>query len=46
MASQSKQPATNERIVRLLEDIKAQLADASKRQEQIAGTLTRLLNSK
>jgi hypothetical protein len=41
--AQSKEPATNERIVRLLEEIKEQLADASKRQEQIAHDLTRLL---
>ena len=27
MASQSAQPATNERIMRLLEDVNAQLAD-------------------
>jgi hypothetical protein len=39
----SNEPATNERIVRLLEEIKEQLADASKRQEQMAHDLTRLL---
>jgi hypothetical protein len=42
MASQSK-PATNERILTLLEEVKAQLADANKRQEQIARDLARLL---
>jgi hypothetical protein len=46
MASQSKQPATNERIVRLLEEGKAQLADSEKRQQQIARDLARLLNRK
>lgn len=46
MASQSPQPATNERIVRLLEEVKAQLAVDSKRQDQIARDLTRLLNQK
>jgi hypothetical protein len=39
----SKEPATNERIIRLLEEIKEQLADVSKRQEQMAHDLTRLL---
>jgi predicted transcriptional regulator len=39
----SNEPATNERIVRRLEEINAQLADASKRQEQMAHDLTRLL---
>jgi hypothetical protein len=43
MASQSKQPSTNERIVELLEEVKAQLANSSKRQEQIARDLSRLL---
>jgi hypothetical protein len=46
MASQSAQPATNERILRLVEEVKAQLADSKKRQEQIATDLTRLLNRK
>ncbi len=46
MASQSAQPATNERIVRLLEEVKAQLADSRKREEQVARDLTRLLKSK
>ena len=39
----SKKPATDERIVRLLEEIKEQLADVSKRQEQMEHDLTRLL---
>src|SRR4051794_36999082 len=41
--AQSKEPATNERIVRLLEEIKEQLADVSKRQEEMAHDVTRLL---
>ena len=41
--AQSKEPATNERVVRLLEEIKEQLADLSQRQEQMAHDLTRLL---
>ena len=44
MATQSEEPATNERIVRLLEEVKAQLADTSKLQQQIARDLTRLLD--
>jgi hypothetical protein len=46
MASQTAQPATNERIVRLLEEVKAQLADSKKREQQIARDLTRLLKRK
>jgi hypothetical protein len=46
MASQSAQPATNERIMRLLEEVRAQLAESKKREEQIARDLTRLLNRK
>jgi hypothetical protein len=46
VASRSAQPATNERIVRLLEEVKAQLADAKKRQERIARDLGRLLERK
>lgn len=46
MASQSNQPATNERIVRLLEEVMVQLADSSKRQEQIGRDLSRLLKQK
>ena len=41
--AQSKEPATNERIVRLLEEIKEQLADVSKRQEEMAHDVIRLL---
>lgn len=46
MASQSAHPATNARIVRLLEEVRTQLADAKKRDEQIARNLTRLLKRK
>jgi hypothetical protein len=37
-----KQPATNERIVGLLEELKAQLVDVGKQQDQIARDLARL----
>jgi hypothetical protein len=43
MAGQGNQPATNERIVRLLEELKSELADAKQREQQIARDLTRLL---
>jgi hypothetical protein len=46
MAGQSGQPATNERIVRLLEEVKTQLATSDARQEQMARDLTRLLQKK
>jgi hypothetical protein len=46
MASQTAQPATNERIVRLLEEVKAQLADSKKREERIARDLIQLLKQK
>ena len=46
MASQSAQPATNERIVRLSEEVRAQLAESKKREEQIARDLGRLLKGK
>ena len=46
MASQSAQPATNERIVRLLEEISTKLADAKRQQDQIAKDLSRLLDLK
>jgi hypothetical protein len=46
MASQTAQPATNERIVRLLEEVKAQLADSKQREQQIARDLERLLDRK
>lgn len=43
MTSQSAQAA---RIVHLLEEVKAQLADAKKREQQIARDLAQLLNRK
>jgi hypothetical protein len=43
MASQGTAP-TNEQIVRLLEELKAELADSKRREEQIARDLTRLLD--
>ena len=43
MASTAAEPATNERIVRLLEEVKSQLADAERRQQQIARDLAQLL---
>lgn len=46
MASQSAQPATNERIMQLLEDVRAQLDQSSKRQDQIARDVARLLKQK
>jgi hypothetical protein len=46
MVSQSKHPATNERIASLLEDVRAQLVESGKRQEQIARDLARLLARK
>jgi hypothetical protein len=44
MAGKSAPPATNERIVRLLEEVKAQLADAKQREQQIASDVARLLD--
>jgi hypothetical protein len=46
MASQGTQSATNERIVRLLQEVKAELADSKRREQQIARDLTRLLDRK
>jgi hypothetical protein len=42
VATRSAQPATNERIVRLLEEVKAQLGDSKKGQERIPQDLARL----
>lgn len=44
MADQGAHAATNERIVRLLQEVKAELADAKRREQQIARDLTRLLD--
>jgi flagellar motility protein MotE (MotC chaperone) len=46
MAQTGAQAATNDRIVQLLEEVKAQLADSEKREEQIARDLTRLIDRK
>jgi hypothetical protein len=46
MAGKTAQPATNERILRLLEEVRAELADARKREERIARDLARLLARK
>jgi hypothetical protein len=46
VANSSAQPATNERIVRLLEEVKAQLAESKKGQERIARDLARLVKQK
>jgi hypothetical protein len=35
-------PATNERIVELLEEVKSQLADAKRRDERLAAEIRRL----
>lgn len=44
MASRSVEPATNERIVSLLKEVRVQLAESEKRDERIARDLARLLN--
>jgi hypothetical protein len=46
MAGQTAKSPTNERIVRLLEEIRAQLVDAQRRDQQIARDLARLLERK
>jgi hypothetical protein len=43
MAGAKTQPATNQRIVELLEEIRAQLADARERDERIARDIARLV---
>jgi hypothetical protein len=43
MAGQKAQPATNERILRLLEEVKAELAESRRREQQIARDLARLV---
>lgn len=44
MGPQPVQAATNGRIVQLLEEVKAQLAESNKREQQIAKDLTRLID--
>jgi hypothetical protein len=46
MASQGAQAATNERIVRLLQEVKAELSDVKKREQQLARDVARLLDRK
>lgn len=46
MASQNAQPATNERIVRLLEEVKAELAESKQREQQLARDVARLAGRK
>jgi hypothetical protein len=46
MTSQGAQAPTNERILRLVQEIQAELADSKKREQQIAGDLKRLLDRK
>jgi hypothetical protein len=43
MAGAKAQPATNERILRLLEEVRAKLAESEKREQQIARDLARLV---
>ncbi|MGH2962781.1 MAG: hypothetical protein ACRDL3_11410 [Solirubrobacterales bacterium] len=43
MATQGAHAATNERIVRMLEEVKARLAECKKRDRRIADDLARLL---
>jgi hypothetical protein len=43
VAAKSAQPATNERIVRLLDEVRSDLADSKRREEQIVRSLERLL---
>jgi hypothetical protein len=45
MASSGQQPATNERIVRLLEEVRSALGESKKREEQIGRDLARLLKN-
>jgi hypothetical protein len=44
MAGAKAQPATNERILRLLEEVRTKLAESEKREQQIARDLERLLS--
>lgn len=43
---QQPRAATNERIVQLLEEVKGELAESKKREQQIAKDLQRLLTRK
>ena len=46
MTSQGTQAPTNERILRLVQEIQAELADSKTREQQIARDLKRLLDRK
>jgi hypothetical protein len=46
MLAMSAQPATNERIVRMLEEVRSELADSKRREEKIVRSLERLLKRK
>ena len=46
MATDKRQPATNERIVRLLEEVRSALGESKRREEQMARNLDRLLKQK
>jgi hypothetical protein len=46
MAGQKTRPPTNERILLLLEEVKAELADSKRREQQIARDLARLVARK
>jgi hypothetical protein len=46
MASQGTQAPTNERILRLVQEVQAELAEAKKREQQMARDLKHLLDRK
>jgi hypothetical protein len=46
MANQSMQAPTNERILRLVQGVQAELAESKKREQQIAREVKRLLDRK
>jgi hypothetical protein len=46
VTSKAAQAPTNERIVRMLEELRTELAESSKREQQIARDLARLLERK
>jgi hypothetical protein len=46
MADQGTQAPTNERILRLVQEVQAELAESKKREQQIARDVRRLLDRK
>jgi hypothetical protein len=46
MADKGTQTATNERILRLVQEVQAELAESKKREQQIARDVKRLLDRK